>query len=174
MKTFFKYAKHLAISFLVLIITFIIFLFSREEEGTEKQLAGLIACVTLNTCEVPTTNDSFLGLDLLGIYIKIPEENINIKYMIGDGVVIVVVVKDKDNQATLTDIDFDGNIDTVGLLKEGEIVQPSNTEIDIWKTFYSKSLKVAWDRAVPADIKEMLKKMPAENTRSEKPFQPTT
>ncbi len=160
MKNFSKHVKAAALFSFVFVAVFTLFFY--EEETIEDHLAGLMTCVVLDNCNIPTTKDSVSGLDFLGIYLKIPENNLKIKYMVGNGVVIVVLVSDELNQVTLTDIDFDGNVDLVGIIKKGDVSKPSNEDVVFWQKMYSKSLQMAWERVVPNEIKEALKNMPTE------------
>lgn len=162
MKTFVKYLGASALFSFVLITIFVLF-FYEGEERVEYQLAGLMACVKKDNCQMRTTEESFSGLDFLGVYLKMPENNINIKYMVGNGFVIVVVVVDQDNQVTLTDIGFDGEVDSIGLIKKGEFSQPKNADFAFWQNIYNKSLHAAWERVIPDHIKEELKKMPTQD-----------
>lgn len=131
-----------------------------ENESIEEHVAGLIACVETRSCKLTTTEDSVQGLTFRGVYHTMPEKNANIKYMIGNGVVMVVVVANNGkDQFTLTDVDIDGYVDNVGVIKDGKVVLLTDLDPEPWQRLYDSTMRVAWRDVVPDHLKKEIIKL---------------
>lgn len=138
-------------------VYFLVYHTDDEEESIEEQVAGLMACVVTETCTSPTTEENVQGVKFLGVYHKMPEKNANIKYLVGNGLVMVIVVTNNGNdQVTLADVDLDGEIDTVGLIKDGKVTPLGTADSGPWQRIYDSSMRIAWKEVIPENIKREL------------------
>lgn len=144
---------------------------ANEDESIEEQVAGLITCVETSSCKLAIMEDNVQGLTFRGVYHTMPEKNTNIKYMIGNGVVVVVVVVNNGkDQFTLTDVDIDGYVDNVGIIKDGKVVLLADLDPTPWQRLFDSTMRVAWRDVIPDHIKMeivKLRRLPLEKAPSE-------
>lgn len=153
-----------------------------EDEKVEygDMLAGVLACVSTDKCMVPSTVETFGGMKIPGVYLKIPEKGINIKYaFINDGV-SVVIIRDQEVQVSLNDFDLDGIIDVALVTEDGvvhRVGDPAfNDSMVDAQILYEDALRTAWDKLVPKGIKRALrdirKEEKEEAVKKEQPQKP--
>lgn len=149
------------------------FLFKKIEIDHNDAVAGLIACLSSNSCKVPVTIQDFKGVKVIGTYLKMPENGINVKYSIIDGGFNIIVVEDDENQTSLTDVDLDGFVDAAFVTENGithTIGDPGYSETATEaQILYMSALTRAWERVIPEDIKKALLENPEKSEKEEVP-----
>ena len=155
-----KIFKVLVVLFGVLFSIFALLFLFEEDEGVriESQITGLMACVVTNSCEMKTTEDTLGEFKFLGVYLPIPEKGTSIKYLVGEGgvVMVIIVANNGNSQVTLTDSDVDGIVDMVGVLENGKVSPPDGFNSAPRQYLYVLSMQKAREDVIPQHIKNKL------------------
>ncbi len=133
----------------------------------ENVMAGLLACLAADSCLEKRTVEMIEGQPIFGIYHKMPEKGVNIKYAFQTGALAmtVVIVKDSQNQLSISDIDMDGVADIVVEVTDGVVatfgpLDPAyQSDYMASQLLYELALQTAWEKLIP----EMLRKSLVDN-----------
>jgi hypothetical protein len=140
--------------------------FLKEDAG--NVLAGLVGCIFADQCTLKRTVEDVQGRQVLGLYQKLPEKGLNIKYalQVEAGALTVIVALDANNQLSITDTDLDGLADAVIEVSNGVAVtfgplDPAHLlDYNAAQQLYEFALQTAWDKLVPPKLQQHLRDNP--------------
>jgi len=138
------------------------------KEDAGNVLSGLVGCIFADQCTLKRTVEDVHGRQMLGLYQKLPEKGLNIKYAleVDTGALSVVVVIDSKNQLSIVDINLDGVADAVVEVTDGKEVgfgplDPAHlSDYLAAQLLYEFALQTAWDKLVPPKMQQHLRDNP--------------
>jgi hypothetical protein len=131
-------------------------------------MAGLVACLLGDKCKLTRTTEVVDGHQFYGVYLRIPEKGVNIKYAMekGDGKMMVAFIKDNDNQLSVTDFHLRGVVDLVLETTAGKTemygpLDPAHLgDYEDVQGLYDFALQEAWDKVISLEIRKSLEENP--------------
>jgi hypothetical protein len=134
----------------------------------DNVLAGLVTCLSTDTCQLKRAVEKVEGQEFVDVYYKVPGKNISIKYMMEKGkpALTVVIIIDAENHLTVSDLKLSGFADVVAATEKGQTtvygpISPGHLEdYETAQRLYELALQTAWDQVVPANMRKHLEENP--------------